>query len=243
MCLHTSVPSVWNEAFHLRSTTLFYLLFIKSVLLTVHVACFTECVRRGRCARSARWIVGRRREQHHQNRSGTLVSGREAELKYLHSGKMAHGDVMSQAEDVADQVSSSPRGTRTPSRPNTGLRPGQKAEIFRCFRILFKTLKVERSAVVLDYRCCVAVNSADRLFVQTALCSGKVRWSLQRSRRLTASAPFLVSGRDGGQRANYGREEDLLGHSDMPTGGRSPAGEAAESLCRLDRGLTPEALT
>lgn len=47
----------------------------------------------------------RRRQQQHRNRSGTVVSGREAELKCLHRGEMTHGDLMSQAEDVADQVS------------------------------------------------------------------------------------------------------------------------------------------
>lgn len=35
---------------------------------------------------------------------------------------MGHGDLMSQAEDVADQVSLSPRDTHTLNRPQTGLR-------------------------------------------------------------------------------------------------------------------------
>uniref|UniRef100_A0A3B5B9N7 Surfeit 4 n=1 Tax=Stegastes partitus TaxID=144197 RepID=A0A3B5B9N7_9TELE len=37
---------------------------------------------------------------------------------------MRHGDVMSRAEDVADQVSCSDRGGRTVRRPQAGLRPG-----------------------------------------------------------------------------------------------------------------------
>lgn len=45
---------------------------------------------------------------------------------------MGHGDLMSQAEDVADQVSCSTRETRTQSRPHTRLGPGQAAESFRC---------------------------------------------------------------------------------------------------------------
>lgn len=64
--------------------------------------------------------LDRRRQQQHRNRSGTVVSGREAELKYLHRGEMTHGDLMIQAEDVADQVSSSARGTRTQNRPEGG---------------------------------------------------------------------------------------------------------------------------
>lgn len=42
---------------------------------------------------------------------------------------MGHGDLMSQAEDVADQVSSSPRETHTLSRPRAGLGLGQTAVV------------------------------------------------------------------------------------------------------------------
>lgn len=56
---------------------------------------------------------------------------------------MGHGDLMSQAEDVADQVSSSTRETRTQSRPHRRLGPGQAAESFRCFMNPVDPLKAE----------------------------------------------------------------------------------------------------
>lgn len=71
-------------------------------------------------------------------------AGREAELKYLHRGEMTHGDLMSQAEDVADQVSSSARGTRTQNRPH-------RAET-----------RPEGGGLPLVDRCRVAVDPADR---------------------------------------------------------------------------------
>lgn len=56
---------------------------------------------------------------------------------------MGHGDLMSQAEDVADQVSSSTRETRTQSRPHRRLGPGQAAESFRRFMNPVDPLKAE----------------------------------------------------------------------------------------------------
>lgn len=71
---------------------------------------------------------------------------------------------MSQAEDVADQVSSSPRGTRTRAGHTQGCDPARRRRSSAASEFSSK-LKVERSVVVLDNRCCVAVNSADRHFV------------------------------------------------------------------------------
>lgn len=120
-------------------------------------------------------------------RSGTLLTGLVAELRAvpphwsaLTAGEMGHGDLMSQAEDVADQVSSPPRETSTLSRPHTGLGLRQTADIFRFSRIpstnLFLMELWTRHILYIN-QYSVIVNSAYGLWIQTAPCSGKELWS------------------------------------------------------------------
>lgn len=121
------------------------------------------------------------------DRNGTLHTGLSAELgavsphwgAWTAEGEMAHGDLMSQAEDVADQVSSSARGTRTLRRPQTGWHSGRHTDVRMSSAFTFTVVQFFTRYMFLVNQCFLQLNSADRSLTQTTLCShkGKLFWT------------------------------------------------------------------